>query len=448
MLFVLMLVLAVTPLAMSFHFSRKTRCNAIKPIDLGQVFTWLVFLYAFLPVLGIWLASQGIGSLADQRLGGKQPDLVLVQAVAQNYVAFMVAFALAYSTTRRPSMLQPVVQQAPTFHDLRAVVLLVCFVKLASFVLQIGFGSDASDSYIGSYTALRGQPILVQQLAGVLTASDFASTVLLIFVAVAYKPKLWPYISAAVILQVSIAVMGGGSRTNAFLYALAFMVARSFYDRRLSARILILYGVIGVALFLLGGLLRSGFDSAEGSLNLQIIQGGEFLSVFYNSLDLLGHLGDAELDAVKLGVYLVDLLRLIPQQIIGDIKVDPSTFYVSTFYPEFSDAGGGLAFGAIAESSIGFGWPEALLRGALLGCLYSTIANQCLNGKFTVVRGFIYVWFVVMSYQSIRDTTFSTIPRFAIQVLPLLVLLKVAGVFKHKRSLRITPRDGILGRSA
>lgn len=95
-----------------------------------------------------------------------------------------------------------------------------------------------------------------------------------------------------------------------------------------------------------------------------------------------------------------------------------------------------MAFGAIAESTIGFGWPEALVRGALLGWLYASIANRCLNGKLTVVRAFVYVWFVVMSYQAIRDTTFSTIPRFLMQVLPLLVLLMMTGTFRKAKRFR------------
>jgi len=445
MLFFLMIILAVTPLAMNFYFSRKTRLNTIKPIELGPIFIWITFLYAFLPVLGIWLASQGIGSLQDSRLG-EQPDPLLVQAVAQSYAAFMVAFALAYGTIRRPNLQKPVVYPAPSFCDLITVILFACVIKIVSAGVQAGFGSNDAGTYIGSYTALREQSIVVRQLGGVLGASDFAATVLLIFVAVAYKPKLWPYITAVLILQVGIAVMGGGSRTSGFLSAFAYMVARSFYDRRQSTRGLILYGVIGVALFLFGGIVRSGQDLVEGLHVLKGIQGGEFMSLFSTSLDLSARRADAELQAIKLGLYFVDLLRFIPQQIIGDIKIDPSTFYVMTYYPEYSDAGGGLGFGVIAESSIGFGWPEALVRGALLGSLYATISNLCLNRKLTVIRGFIYVWFVVMSYQSIRDTTFTTIPRFAIQVVPLLVLVKAASVLRHGRRLPVVPRER-LGRS-
>lgn len=435
MLTVLMLLLAVVPLVMGLSLSKRTHSNSVKPIDIGIVFTWVVFLYAFLPLVGIWLSSQGIGTLADQRLGGVHPDSAIVEATAQSYAAFMLGFAVVYAVTRRTNFRQLTITQPPTLADLRNILLLAVFVKLASAALLIGFSSNSSGSYIGTYTALVGQPLLLRQLAGVLSATDFAASILVIFVIVAYNDKLWQFLFVILIVNVCISVVGGGSRTNAFLYAFAFFVSRSCYDRRLNSRVLILYGVIGVALFLIAGLIRSSFNSSDGSLILQVLQDGEFLSLFYTSMDVLMRTSGVELDALKPGLYLVDVLRLIPQQIVGGLKTDPATLYVSTFYPEFGEAGGGLAFGAIAESSIGFGWPEALVRGALVGWLYSSIASRCLGENFSVIRGFIYVWFVVVSYQSIRDTTFSTVPRFIIQVIPMLVFLRFTGTLAAKRKL-------------
>ena len=120
----------------------------------------------------------------------------------------------------------------------------------------------------------------------------------------------------------------------------------------------------------------------------------------------------------------------------GDLKVDPATFYVSNFYPAYSDAGGGWAFGTIAESTIGFGWPEALVRGALLGWLYAAVANRCLRRQLTVIRVFIYVWFVVVAYQAMRDTTFTTFALFVLRVLPLLIVLRLTGTLSNFKRVR------------
>lgn len=440
----LMLTLLATPLVMTYYVARISLQSGFRVVDLGVTFTWIVFLYAFLPLLGIWFASLGLGMLTDQRLGNGVPDSALVLSVGSSYAAFMLAFSWVYSWWRTARSCNAVMWQVPTSPDIRSIVFLVAVIKLGLLVFRFMLGADVSDDYISSYITLRDQSQLIQQLSGLLTATDFAATVLLIVAAVAYAPRFHTLIAGLVGLQIVTAIAAGGSRTSAFLYAFAFVVARTAYGRRLRSSSLAIYGIGGLAAFLLAGMIRAGIETVEGPLTLQFLQSSEFISVFYNSLDLLERRDDFDLLGVKVGMYLVDVLRLIPKQIIGDLKVDPASLYVSTFYPEFSDAGGGLAFGAISESTIGFGLPEAFVRGALLGWLYAAIANQCLNGKLTVIRMFVYVWFVVMSYQAIRDTTFSTVPRFFMQVLPLLVVLRLTGTLKSttRKLLILRPTTG------
>ena len=440
----LMLTLLATPLVMTYYVARISLQSGFRVVDLGVTFIWIVFLYAFFPLLGIWFARLGLGMLTDQRIGNGVPDSALVLSVGSSYAAFMLAFSWVYSWWRAARSCNADVWQVPTSPDIRSIVVLVAVIKLGLLVFRFMLGADVSDDYISSYITLRGQSQLIQQLSGLLTATDFAATVLLIVAAVAYAPRFHTLIAGLVGLQIVTAIAAGGSRSSAFLYAFAFVVVRTAYGRRLRSSSLAIYGIGGLAAFLLAGMIRTGIETVEGPLTLQFLQSGEFISVFYNSLDLLERRDDFDLLAVKVGMYFVDVLRLIPQQIIGDLKVDPASFYVSTFYPEFSDAGGGLAFGAISESTIGFGLPEAFVRGALLGWLYAAIANQCLNGKLTVIRMFVYVWFVVMSYHAIRDTTFSTLPRFFMQVLPLLVALRLTGTLKSatRKLIILRPTTG------
>ena len=288
---------------------------------------------------------------------------------------------------------------------------------------------------MATYLEFAGQPLIVQQMIGVLSASELSATILVIVVVLARNPRWHVWLGVLILLQVGAAIAGGGSRSLAFSCALAYVVARSIYDRRLRFSFVVIAGAIGLALFLLAGLIRQSGFGADVS-GLYLLQGGEFLSIFYNSVDLSERLGELDNPALRAGIYAVDLLRLVPRQIVGDLKLDPATFYVSTFYPEFSEAGGGLAFGAIAESTIGFGAVEALVRGAILGCVYALVRNGCLIGRMTVLKAFIYTWFVVLSYQAIRDTTFSVFPRFLFQVVPLLIVLWALGALRGARAGR------------
>ena len=251
MLFLLMLTVLATPLVMTIHMARKAQHSSVRIVDLGTAFIWIVFAYAFLPLLGIWLAGVGVGTLTDQRIGNEvHDDPSLLLSVGSSYAAFMLAFTWVYSRQRVASSRHTIILQVPASTDVRSIVVLLVVIKLGLLLLRFSFGVDTSDDYISSYTALRGQPLLIQQLAGLLTATDFAATVLVIVTAMAYAPRLHAVVAALVVLQIVLAIAGGGSRSSAFLCAFAFVVARSVYHRRLRAASVAIYAAIGLTAFL------------------------------------------------------------------------------------------------------------------------------------------------------------------------------------------------------
>lgn len=430
MLPIIMLGLLAIPLALTYSVTQRCKHGRLRAIDLGVVVVWIAFLYSFTPLMGIWLASLDVGVLADNRLGDDVPDMDSVLIVATSYAAFMLAFAISYSTARRADCGRLVTWQVTPSFALRRLVWLMIVIKLALFGMGLGFAADVGDDYGSSYLAFLGQPVWILQLVNMLRMMDIAVMVLVIVVACSLAPMHRILAAALVVLQIVIAIAWGGSRTSAVLSAFAYMVAWSIYGRGFKVGTLASFAGLGVAGFLIVGQLRDNLLTGDESVFLQLFQSGEFLAVFVNSLDLLERAGDKDLEMIRGNLYFVDLLRIIPQQIVGDLKFDPAVFYVRNYYPEYFDLGGGLAFGTIAESTVGFGWPEALIRGGLLGVIYALVANHCLSGRITIIRAFVYVWFVIMAYQSIRDTTFSTIPRFITQVIPLLILIGMTGMLR------------------
>jgi hypothetical protein len=185
------------------------------------------------------------------------------------------------------------------------------------------------------------------------------------------------------------------------------------------ARIAML-GAPALVLFMIGGLIRD--NNPDGGL-LDLFQSGEFTALFINAVDLRQRFEDGYAAEFRFAFYLVDVIRLIPSQLLGDFKIDPATWYVETFYPDYFDAGGGLAFGLMAESAAGFGAPEAFLRGLLLGWAYAALANRLTRNGSSILKIYIYVWLVVMSYQSFRDTTFTLITRSLYQVIPVVLFV-------------------------
>ena len=431
----MLILLALLILAVPVFFRRSLMLKPIEQtriLDLGLFFALVVSAYGALPLIGIALADLGIGALSDNRLGGVIPAQEAVINVGLMYLLFLVGFTLCYLTILKRNTthsLSPTWTRPSRMSVWIATAILIA-IKVGLFATRTAMDIKQGSDYLGTYAELAGLPLFVQQIIGVFTATELSATILFIVVIIARNPRLHIWIGALLLLQIVPAIFGGGSRSYAFACILAYVVARSLFDRRIGSPYIFAMGGIGIFAFLTAGLIRQAMISGYTVSGLYLIQGGEFFSVFINAVDIAEKQSNFAEPLFGIGLYLVDLLRLVPQQITGDFKLDPATFYVKTFYPEFSAAGGGLAFGAIAESALGFGAREALVRGALVGCLYGLICRACLERRSTVVSAFVYTWFVVLSYHAIRDTTFSVFPRFIFQVVPILVVLRLTGVLR------------------
>lgn len=407
-----------------------------RPLDLGVFFAWTVAAYSVFPLIGTALANLGIGDLQEARLDGI-PQEMAVFSVGFMYLLFLTGFALSYNTVRKCSYKNMSVPSwnLPSRRDILVVAILLLSLKLCLFAARMALDIKQGDNYLATYTEFVEQPLLVQQIVGILAAWELPASILLIVVVIARDTRLHLWVGAFVAAQIVIAIAGGGGRTYAFACALAYLAARTLFDRNMRSSAVVIAGVAGLLIFVVAGQLRHSMIANEELPSLYILQGGEFLSLFTNALDLSEKRIYLEDQQFRIGLYLVDIMRLFPRQIVGDLKLDPAVFYVTTFYPEFSREGGGLAFGAISESALGFGPIEALVRGALIGGLYAMVARACLGRHRNVTRAFIYTWFLVLSYQAIRDTTLSVFPRFVFQMVPILLLLKMTRTLNPREHL-------------
>ncbi|MEW6292614.1 MAG: hypothetical protein AB1544_04840 [Pseudomonadota bacterium] len=417
--YALLLLLMLPPLLLTAYRTRSLEGDGA--LDLGVVFTWVVFVYAWFPLLGWILAQQGYGVLQDQRAIDDYPLSSEIVYVGTCYLAFLVGFALVYGWRRAVVTKSPVLIKADWLQVL-TVVVGAALVLSANFLSRFLLGVEQAESYIDSYTQLRQFPLLIQQIMGVLSQIEFSILLAAMVFTIAWKPHLHRYVAIVVLGILLSAVLSGGSRTFGFLLAFAYVVCLSIYIKRFNVIQLALMAGVGLVLFVFAGVLRSG----AGTGMLTLLQGGEFFSLFINSVDMLRQSAKAGgLDIVG-DLYFVDFLRFIPQQVLWVEKLDPAVWYVTTYYPAYYEEGGGLAFGAITESIIGYGIAEALARGMLLGAAYAYVANRCFSDSRSPFKTFAYIWFVVMSYQALRDTTFSVFSRFVFQVLPILVLVAVS----------------------
>lgn len=418
--YLLLLLLPIPPIGLSITLLRGN--DARPEIDLGIVFAWIVFLYAWLPLLGIILAENGYGEINERRFNNMAFSVTDAVDVALCYLAFLAGFTMLYKIIRAQKRTPVVYYLKPAVSQITTMATVFLIVLSTRFLLSSIYALDVNADYAESYTQYRLAPILLQQFTGFLNHFEITLTIASIVYLIMWKPQLHIYVAMVTIIMLTIAVFSGESRTIGFLSAFAYVVTYSLFVKNLTRTSVTLLIGAGLFLFTLAGILRSDANHIDVSF-LRLIQEGEMLNLFVNALDLNLRTEEVGQRIIDWRIYFVDLVRWIPQQLLWFEKIDLAAWYVQNYYPDFYYVGGGLAFGAISESVIGFGSIEAFVRGGLLGVVFAMIANFCLSGRVSPLKALTYVWFIVMSYQSVRDTTFTVLARYVLHVVPLILVL-------------------------
>lgn len=404
-----------------FSLSARGGKSRAVGLDLGVVFAAILLVYGFVPSVGLLLAHQGVGQIMDHRLSSGF-DVADVEEVQWMHLLLFCGFVFGYFGGGKKTLTKFV--DGFSLDAAKLVKPMVVLALVASVLpsLFIAIWGGAATDYIGSYTVLRSAPILVQQVYGVVNQLQFSAIVAAVVVVIAAKPKRHPWVALFLALNMIHASLSGGSRTLAFLAFLSYIVVSSIFVSGFTWRKVVAYVFPALILFMIAGMLRDKIDDAG---ILYLFQTGEFTVLFINAVDLKERFASGWGEEVRFPFYLVDVLRLIPSQLLGGAKLDPAQWYAETFYPDYFDAGGGFAFGILSECAAGFGVPEAAVRGLVLGVVFRFLRNRLMGGGVTVAKVFAYVWLIAVCYQSYRDTTFSVAVRALYQVIPVILVMRL-----------------------
>lgn len=391
-----------------------------RAMDIGEILFVIILTYGFVPGVGFSLMESGFGIVNDSRIynGFLLEDLSYIQSL---YLLFSCSFAIFYSYSRKP-VSGKIDHSIQTSRLVGPVIGTAVVLTAALGIVTAIWGADVGDDYISGYTQLRSAPIIIQQFAGIGTQVLLALTVAAVSLSVASWPARHAYVALALVVNMVFAVIAGGSRTNAFLAFLAYLVAASIYVPTFRVRRAALLAIPALALFLLAGLLRSGQSNFD---IFSLFFASEFTAVFITPLDLHIRLPEGFSGQAPFNLYTVDLLRFIPSQFLPFEKTDPTAWYVGTYYQEYQALGGGFAFGVLAEIVLGQGMPEAIVRGALLGVIFAVLANKLHTLTASPLKIIAYIWLIVISYQCYRDTTFSIAARAFFHLSPVLIFIAI-----------------------
>jgi hypothetical protein len=391
------------------------------PLEVGTMYCAVVLIYGLYPLVAYLVLGGLYTPISDARLFGAQPDPETVGRLAWYYFIYLASFMVAYFATRRGAAGSHVVVRQPldsaTLVSLVASVLALRAVLLVAIVM---FADAAPDDYLATYTRFNHLPLLAQQLlahaSGMVLFLEIALMVVLAQQWLRFRWIIILWIAA----EFAMTAGGLGARTELFVLVLAALLARQLLFRRARTFTVAAIGSVALVAFAALGVVRALGEFASEAGPLGVGSASEFDSLFANAYDIDRMTGSGEIDRAGISgmIYFGDILALVPQQVLGTEKFSVATWYVTTYYPEFADAGGGLAFGAIAESLAGAGIVDLVWRAALVGFLFGWAHRYVMLHPATTWRTALYVWLVCFSYQAFRSTTLALLPVIFFRVLP------------------------------
>lgn len=388
---------------------RVTRMAGSVPLDNPGIILLLVLLiYVTLPPL-FWLLQGGeYISILSGRLYAWQPTYDEQLYLTLLGFSFMLALVIAqwqYQSTKH-LWTQSYTQFIPK--RIFYICLILIFSRyLVTTTLQLAGVIRIADSYGDSYRAIQELPLALGQLLNILGGiSLFAKIVALVWLFQRWQShKQWIYVFLVFTL---ISIDPAAGRSGTFLTLFTCLILWNKYVRRLSNKQFALIGLLGLLAFFALGLFRGLSASGIGLTGLGPFDTGlgEFDGLWGNAIELRRE----ALAGLKISaqLYFSEFYSPIPSNILPFDKLSYSIWYLDEFYPEYKAAGGGNMFGLLAQLSIGFGLPEAAIRGLMFGWFLGWLTSYLNRDKnWWSFPALVYV--TIMIFYTVRNSTFSIV---------------------------------------
>jgi hypothetical protein len=421
-----------------FVRSIRRREGRIDLFEIGLFYSAVVCIYALFPAVEYILGGLEFSVLSDNRLYVANPSPNELAPIFWYYAIYLVCFLLGYGFSRGGKGRERYAIVKPHPKLLWMLIAAYASVSVFTIALNIVFRIPAAEGYIDPTLLYRNLPPVWQQLADHSVGLGLISELFLMSYLVISYQKYKKFIFAWLAIEIAtITIVGLRSRTGLFTLLLSSVITYTLFVKPLKARTIGFFGVMALLLFVAMGMVRTVSGSSDASDIGLLASSNEFDGLFGNAYDLQQLKASKQTDQIVPWLYLADAANLLPDQLFPGKKLDPSNWYVRTFYPVYAENGGGFAFGAVGESIVGLGWIDVIWRGALIGWLFGSVRKYFITGEVTFWKYAFYLWMIIYSYQSFRVTTFVLLPRvvylFALPALFLSVRRNLNGAAAERR---------------
>jgi hypothetical protein len=408
-----------------------SRDQALPVVDIGVAAVTFTTLYTVIPLLNFYLGGLEFGVLSDGRLQRHAPSAEELGRFFAQHVVYLAALVVAYSVFRPTIQAAPVGQVSPP-RGLALNMLVWMFLILTAYaavlyyVLGIGFRTGYGDE-----SHIWEGPLWLQQINGKLSDLQFIfqAAVLAFMVRRKDASQIRYCLYLLIAWNVGIALMQPGSRSELLsLLLLTFLFWQKFHGT--SLRFTMIVPPMVFALFMFLGLVRSFLNLGDMVLSIDRFETlasatNEFQSMLGTAFDVHKILErGADVPAILAFNDLVPLLP--PQQLLPFPKTSGADWYLVQIGQD--GMGIGYVWSVISQASIGFGIPELIARGVVLGWFLARVHAWYRRRQTKFLPTVIYVVLCASTVSTFRDTTGAILWVICWGVIPFAMMFYLIGL--------------------
>jgi hypothetical protein len=423
--------LVIVNVAIWFLVVLWNRDRELPLFELGTICVAFTALYAAYPLVAYLLADGLWTAASDRRLRVWAPDMQELGRYSWGSVAYIAGLASAYLAIRGRATAAGV-RPHPLSATGSMIVVWLFLVLVTYFAwLWVWFGVTYNPSYqdveLGQVGVARDLPYVLQQISH--NARGILS--ILKLCALAFLMHRWSSIPARVVLiawlvgEIAATALRMGARTEIVVLLLSAVLLYHRLVRPLDLKVIAVAAPALVCAALLFGFardfMRGGSSTVTGSY---WAAANEFQILLGTGFDLHKRREAGILENPPWQVYAADALRLVPSQLLGVQKIEPSDWYLEQL--GVTTPGVGMMFGVMGQAAIGYGPIELLLRGSMLGLLFALVHRAYARraGGFWVTM--LYLYLCLWSYYTIRASSFYFVYVIVYRFLPTMLFVVVA----------------------
>ena len=429
--YVILPFLTLIYIILKFWFVLWNRDKMVPLFEIGVVCMAAMAAYTLIPILSFLYTGGVYNPLSSLQLQALSPTFKEFGSFVWYYVVYVASFAVVYLPVRgHVSIREP---KAFKIDPLTIKILIGIFIFMSIFFkfLQIYYGVNFYRSYdptalysgLNAYLAL---PHFYKQIVHNLFNIQLVTKMGLLAALMAYwrKRKFRALLALWLLAELVSYLFNMGARTYIILM---FMSSILLYHRLVNpfrTKVLIPVLVILLTAFFLFGLLRGGPLSLQKRINeiastedFSFTTSNEFEALLGGAYDLYYLKQNDLIQNVPWQIRIFEFLLLIPQQLLPFEKVNPQQWYLDlTAYPSY------FMFNPVAQSIVGLGWIEIVMRGVFLGWLFARIHRWYVHKATSFWRTLFYLFLTVWSYYTIRSSTFMFVYFVFYHFVPLMIV--------------------------